>query len=203
MEQQLRIANNSANAVGELLEEIRTYNKPWVSTRDYIDFSEIIHGVRKSMEEDRKKCRFPPKIYVTNKLSDHARLLWLDRMAMERVLVNLLSNAIQALDHVQQGRIDIQVDFIRYATGNNDGMLILQVEDNGPGIPKKIQTRVMTSYFTTRTRGTGLGLALVKKMVEEIHQGNIELISPSIKTGQGTLFKIRIPTHYQTETGNT
>lgn len=102
----------------------------------------------------------------------------LDPEAVKRALLNLLRNAIQATEK-GKGRISLE------AQAGDD--MCLSVEDNGPGIPPDKQDEVFRPFFTTKQKGTGLGLALVKKTVEA-HGGKIKL-------GQGALGGARFELH--------
>jgi len=66
---------------------------------------------------------------------------------------------------------------------------ILEVSDNGPGVPQEDRDRVFDPYFTTKTDGTGLGLPIVKKVVLE-HDGDIECV---VSDMGGACFRIRLP----------
>ncbi|XDD50353.1 sensor histidine kinase [Leptospira sp. WS92.C1] len=100
---------------------------------------------------------------------------------LNQVWTNLIQNAIQALKG--NGRIEISV----YPSQKN---VIVQIEDNGPGIPPKIQDRVWDPFFTTKDQGegTGLGLGIVKGIVEK-HKGKITLTSIPGKT----IFQVTLP----------
>lgn len=98
---------------------------------------------------------------------------------LSHVLVNLLTNAAQA----QQGRGRIRVSAQRFKGGT-----ALRVADSGPGVPAEIRHRIFDALFTTRARGTGLGLALCRRIVHA-HRGEIEL-EPS---ESGAVFRVWIP----------
>jgi two-component system, NtrC family, sensor histidine kinase HydH len=98
---------------------------------------------------------------------------------MRQVLVNLVRNARQA--HDGQGHIWIT------AEGNADGTS-LRVRDDGPGIPAAIRDQVFDPLFTTKAHGTGLGLALCRRIVEA-HQGEITLEPTEV----GASFRVSLP----------
>jgi len=106
-----------------------------------------------------------------------------DSLRLQRVLQNLVSNAVQALKSKPGGRIDARAWVA-------DSMLYLSVRDNGPGIPVGIRDRIFEPFVTQgKTGGTGLGLAIVNNVVTA-HRGKITF---ETQTGQGTEFLIRIP----------
>jgi signal transduction histidine kinase/FixJ family two-component response regulator len=105
---------------------------------------------------------------------------------LQQVLINLLSNARHALEEQSHGGV------IRLRTRRaSDRRLLLEVEDNGPGIPQAIQARIFDPFFTTKPAGvgTGLGLSIVLSVVRE-HGGQVRLQSPP---QGGALFQIELP----------
>ena len=111
------------------------------------------------------------------------------RLDIEQALINLISNAVDALEGTEAPRIDVQVDEV------SPGYLRLVVADNGPGIPEQIRPEVCKNFFTTKSenKGTGLGLANVQRIVEG-HNGKIKLDSPP---GEGARFSIVLPVNCQ------
>ncbi len=96
-------------------------------------------------------------------------------------LVNLARNAEQAMP--QGGQLEIQ-------TFARDGRVILQVIDNGPGMPEAVRRRLFDVFFSTKQNGTGLGLPTVRKIVEA-HHATIDCDS---EPGRGTRFTLSFPT---------
>jgi signal transduction histidine kinase len=108
-----------------------------------------------------------------------------DEHQMQQLLLNLLSNAVDAMPGGGHLRIE---------TANGDGFVILTIADSGPGIPPELRPRVFEPFFTTKgAAGTGLGLAVCRSIVE-VHHGTIELDSHS---AAGATFVVRIPAHLE------
>jgi len=86
-----------------------------------------------------------------------------------------------------QGRIAVNA-------GSEGNLIVVEVVDNGNGLPKENRQRLLEPYFTTREKGTGLGLAIVTKIVED-HGGRIDLLdSPEVASGgRGALIRITLP----------
>lgn len=107
--------------------------------------------------------------------------------AIASALSNLVMNAIQIAG--KQSQVDV---FFRPVNGE----LKISVQDSGPGVPKELQNKIMEPFFTTRSQGTGLGLAVVQ-MVCRAHDGRLELIS---EEGDGACFTMCIPLDRQPQT---
>lgn len=105
-----------------------------------------------------------------------------DKDQFVRVFNNLIKNAIQATPRERQPKIRISIQVI-------DEKVRIELEDNGSGIPEEEQTKIFVPYFTTKGTGTGLGLAMVKQIVEN-HRGTIDFESVQ---DQGTTFIIELP----------
>jgi signal transduction histidine kinase len=107
-----------------------------------------------------------------------------DRRLIQRTLVNLIENALHALNG--NGRIEVKVSKI---TRDGAPFVAVTVRDDGIGIEPGVRARVFEPYFSTRAAGTGLGLAIARKVVED-HGGTITLESAP---GKGTEVTIQLP----------
>lgn len=96
------------------------------------------------------------------------------------VIENICKNAVDAMNGV--GVIDI------YVQRSMEGKVIVDISDNGKGIPKNLLGQIFQPGFTTKRRGWGLGLTLVKRIIENYHQGKIFIKSSEVNTG--TTFRI-------------
>ncbi len=120
-------------------------------------------------------------ITVEQNLGD-SMLVLLDENQIEQVLVNIFLNAIQAID--KNGIISIKT-----AADSKQDELKVEISDNGCGIDKKQIDRIFDPFFSTKSRGTGLGLAVSYGIINN-HQGTIKVDS---QPGQGTCFIITLP----------
>lgn len=108
--------------------------------------------------------------------------VWMDRNNLQRMLNNILSNAVQAVAAKDNPRIRVLAE-------PRAGMLHIEVEDNGPGIPAEFQPKLFRMSFTTKSRGTGLGLTIVKAIIDAA-KGHIRFTTAE---GVGTTFYIDLP----------
>jgi two-component system nitrogen regulation sensor histidine kinase NtrY len=113
-----------------------------------------------------------------------------DRRLISQALTNIIKNATEAIAAVPvhelgRGRIDVMA-------ARDGGDIVIDVVDNGIGLPKESRSRLLEPYVTTREKGTGLGLAIVGRVLEE-HGGRIELHDAAgIRPGQrGAWMRLR------------
>jgi len=105
-----------------------------------------------------------------------------DRNLWIQVMVNLLQNAQQALMGIEKGKIHVIISL-------DEHQCLIQVIDNGCGISSEESVRIFTPHFTTKSSGSGIGLSLVKQIVEK-HGGSISFSS---KENKGTSFRLELP----------
>jgi two-component system NtrC family sensor kinase len=119
---------------------------------------------------------------------------------LNQVFMNLISNAIDALEDCDckgnEVRPTLTICTRHQATANT---VVIEVSDNGPGIPETLQPRLFDSGFTTKAvgKGTGLGLSISQEVVKDRHRGSLSCESA---VGKGTRFRIELPQRHPTET---
>ncbi len=108
----------------------------------------------------------------------------MDVQRIQEVFLNLIINAVQAIE--QQGAITISAEI-----QESEDMVVIEIHDTGPGVPKEIQGQLFDPFYTTKDegKGTGLGLSVVYGIIQK-HRGNITVAS---EPGQGTSFFISLP----------
>jgi signal transduction histidine kinase len=99
----------------------------------------------------------------------------------EQVLINLLRNAVEALAETPDGRITLR------ASRDEQDKVLIQVEDNGPGIAPGNLDDIFVPFFTTKRNGTGVGLSVSR----QIMQANNGLISVRSAPGEGSVFTLK------------
>ncbi len=131
---------------------------------------------------DYMKNRISGRVAINMHLTDDDHGVRLSRPLFEWVMENLTKNAVDAMDG--DGRIDI-------TTGADKNMAFIEVTDSGKGIARKNFKTVFNPGYTTKKRGWGLGLTLVKRIIEDYHGGRIFV--KSSEPGVGTTFRIELP----------
>jgi signal transduction histidine kinase len=124
-------------------------------------------------------------ITVQCRLADDLPTVWGDANQLEQVMVNLISNARDAL--ADEPRREL-----RLSTLQANGNLVVEVADTGRGMPPEVIEHIFEPFYTTKEQGqgTGLGLAISSSIIEE-HHGRLEVESTP---GQGTTFRLLLPT---------
>jgi len=123
-----------------------------------------------------------PKVHIQWKKIFGSVVLKADKTHMNRVFTNLFANAVDACQ-------DKPVCDIKIIEVQKDGMITISVKDNGEGIPAEMHSKIFTPNFTTKTSGTGLGLAMTKSIIEQA-KGNIWF---ETEEGKGTTFFVQLP----------
>jgi signal transduction histidine kinase len=117
-----------------------------------------------------------------------------DEHQLCQVFTNLVINAFEAMNGQGRIRISAWAGTVEQEHTQRGGlasvpMLIVEIADDGPGIPDELKDRVFNAFFTTKAQGSGLGLAIVRKIIDA-HDGRIDVTSSS---GQGTRFTVTLP----------
>ncbi|MDQ2659291.1 MAG: ATP-binding protein, partial [Verrucomicrobiota bacterium] len=111
-----------------------------------------------------------------------------DAQQLQQVLINLAQNAADSIE--DQGRITLRYRTDKLALSENvRAVVILEVEDNGQGIPADVQERLFDPFFSTKSSGTGLGLSIAARIVEQ-HGGALQY---QTQVDRGTCFGIILP----------
>ncbi len=160
-------------SIGELLD----YAKPGQLARQPTAICEIIKKTISLIQVDVESY----KISLVLDLAEDLPMVHVDRDKLNQVVLNLLLNAIQAMPN--GGILTIR-------TERDGGMIAISIRDSGEGISPENLPRVFDPYFTTKSNGTGLGLALSAKIVEE-HGGTIKIYSTQ---NEYTEIRVMLPT---------
>ncbi len=174
------IAESAARA-GALVHRFQYLSKPGAGQEIPFNLGDVVLNARSLLRRQLDKRG----VKLVVELNENLPAVMGDPAAMEEVVINLLSNAIEILK--SGGAIRVAVDAVAGAEGGRDVALLIQ--DNGPGVPPELQDRIFEPFVTGREGGTGLGLYLVRQIVER-HGGTVRLFS---SPGKGARFLIRLP----------
>ena len=154
--------------INKIISQFLNYAKPLDLQIREVDSKEYFDDIF-SLFEDQAKNR---EITFT-KSSVVAYKIKIDPELIKQALMNLIQNSFDAI--TTNGKVELKY----YKTNTN---LIIEISDNGKGIPEEIKNKIFDLYFTTRNEGTGLGLSITQKIISE-HNGRIEVFSqPNVQT---------------------
>lgn len=150
--------------------------------------------VDKSLELSRKDYDLQRsfdfrKIAITHTVEGDLPSIVCVETEIEQVLINLFRNAAQAMASATPPLEDPQIEIV---SRRENGYVVIEVADNGPGMPREVCRRVFEPFFTTKPagKGTGLGLSVSYFIITRGHSGQMEVHS---EPGQGTMFVIKLP----------
>ncbi|QYF94541.1 HAMP domain-containing protein [Massilia sp. PAMC28688] len=177
---------NQVDAMKRMVDDFRDYAKAPPAVLQKLDLNalieDILHMYLSGDENDIIHVRLAPNLPQV--MGDPTQL--------RQVIHNLLQNAQDAMNDRGPGappaRIDLTTEAIHYSSaGGSAGTAVrLAIVDNGPGFAPKILSRAFEPYVTSKVRGTGLGLPMVKKIIDE-HGGRIEIQNRTDGTGASVL----------------
>ena len=165
-----------------LVENLLAFSRQSKTQMGEIDINETITNTLSIIEAQAKV----KSVEIIKEL-DILPLLMGNQNQIQQVIINLCSNAIDAMP--DGGKITVRT---RSGPVGNEKKIILEVEDNGSGIPEEVRGKMFNPFFTTKEvgKGTGLGLSLVYEIIQR-HNGVIKVESDC---GRGTTFTIILPT---------
>ena len=140
---------------------------------------DVNHSIESALEY--MQTRISSKVKIHTSLVDHPVLVLMSDSLFAWVIENLLKNAVDAMEG--QGSITLQVE-------ETHKQVRIDISDTGKGIPKSKFKTVFNPGYTTKKRGWGLGLSLVKRIIESYHGGKIYVKSSEL--GKGTTFRIEL-----------
>jgi two-component system sensor histidine kinase AtoS len=169
---------HAVERIDKIVRDLLNYAKPKPPSHTSIDLPELVQRIAAIARTTSKHGSIPIQVCQLAPVPEFTG----DETQLEQVLLNLLLNAQNAMP--SGGHIEIVLDYDR-----DDAAVKMEVRDDGPGIPESIRKKIFQPFFTTRTDGAGLGLAVCLKNVQ-YHGGTIEVHS---EAGKGTTFSISIP----------
>jgi len=166
------------DALTKIANEFSNFAKMPKAVEGKVNLVELLQNVYSVFAESENY-----QIEFINRIEDEA-FVWADKTLLLRVFNNLIKNAIQSIPTTEEGLIKI----ILY---EEDNMFMIEIKDNGVGISEAQAKRIFVPYFTTKSTGTGLGLAMSKQIIENM-KGNI-IFTSTINVG--TVFYVTLPKH--------
>ncbi|MCL2519804.1 MAG: ATP-binding protein [Spirochaetaceae bacterium] len=175
----IEIFNEEINRLNYIATNYLDGSKPLQLTLSQSRLERVVTEALKLMDEKLKAENITVNCIVSNNLP----LLLLDVNAVKQLLINLIVNAAQAMP--AGGTLTLNIN-------EEESYVVLSVMDSGSGIGRELQESIFTPYFTTKGEGSGLGLAMAYKIMQN-HNGQIKLYSPPRGGGNGAEFVMFFP----------
>ena len=176
----LKIIMKEVDRLNQLINQVLDFSRPKKLNISHFSLSEMIKDLINLLKlKDREKA-----VQFQLSLESPVQSIFADQDQIRQVLMNIILNAIQAVD--SQGKIVIDLQPSYY---NGKEAVLISIKDNGAGIGEEELSHIFDPFFTTGGQGTGLGLSIAYNIIEA-HQGSIAISS---EQGWGTEVKIFIP----------
>ncbi|MDG1841165.1 MAG: HAMP domain-containing sensor histidine kinase [Crocinitomicaceae bacterium] len=175
-----KVANSlieQIDGLSKIANEFSAFAKMPLPEKKEVDLYKTIESVI-SIFQQKDKLEFKLK-----KTRNEA-IVFVDKDQILRVFNNLIKNAVQSISKGEKGEVEIEID-----VKAND--FLISIKDNGHGMSEEQKQKIFIPYFTTKTTGTGIGLPIAKKIIEN-HNGTINYES---ELNIGTTFFVQLPKH--------
>lgn len=174
LQESIHVIEEQAVYMDKIVSDLQAFVQPFKIDKKPINLKELVTNVLASVAA-------PNNITVQTQIEDDFPQIKADLQLLKRVLINLVTNSVQAMPDGGKLTLTGQV--------NREGQVSVNVQDTGVGIPEAIKNQIFTPLFTTKPRGQGFGLAVCKRVIEA-HGGTISFESTA---GKGAEFRIQFP----------
>jgi two-component system, LuxR family, sensor histidine kinase DctS len=167
----------------DIVRRIRGFVKPVTTGVEFCHLNNIVNNVLALLASEMKRNQTT----VTCRLSEPLPALSGDRLLLEQVVLNILMNSVQAMQHKprEQRLIDVE-------TLQADQSVCIRISDFGTGINSSIESKIFDPFFTTKVDGLGLGLNICRTIIES-HHGELRFENRTDDNSQGAIFSIKLP----------
>ncbi len=170
---------SEVDRLNRTVQQLLSYARPASTLRDEVNLSQVLDSTAEVLAREHA----PGGIRIEHWIEPRLMLRQANTEALQQVVLNVALNAIQASSPGSVVRLEART------TPAAD--IMIQVTDEGPGIPAEVREKMFEPFFTTKQKGTGLGLAIVRKNLQQM-RGVIEVQSP-MANGRGTRVTVTLP----------
>ncbi|MDD3580119.1 MAG: ATP-binding protein [Desulfobacca sp.] len=180
-QEDLEVISEEIRHIDTIVRNFLEFSRPPKPKMQKVSPSEVVDQALQLLQHRLETYNVTIKLIRSRRLPE----IWADPDQLKEVLVNLLVNACEAMGDGGLITITETEDFVE----TSGPVMIIQVSDNGPGIPESMHDKVFQPFYSSKEEGTGLGLSIAARIIQE-HGGWIDLNS---QEGQGTTFIINLP----------
>jgi C4-dicarboxylate-specific signal transduction histidine kinase len=179
--QALRRIVRDGTRAGEVISRIRALVKKVPPRREPLDINEAIREVIALIRTETQRNA----VKLQSRLADGLPLVSADRVQLQQVMINLITNAIDAMAGARDGARELTI-----VSGTDDANdIVVEVQDTGPGLDPEKFDRFFQSFYTTKPEGIGMGLA-ISRSIAEAHGGRL---SAAANEPRGAVFRLTLP----------
>jgi signal transduction histidine kinase len=175
------LIGKNGDRANQVIDGVRAVFQNERQEKEFLDINKIIRETFELVRGEAQK----KGIVLQSELSEDLRPVFGNRIQLQQVMLNLFSNAIEAMDAVANGIRQLRVTSTSFAPES----VLITVADTGPGLSAKDVGRIFDPFFTTKSQGMGMGLSICRSLIEA-HNGRL-----SARSGgkQGAVFEITLP----------
>lgn len=176
LERMASIVQKESDRLNSLVENLLSYGRSQVAERTEVSLSPLIDDLKVLIDKKLEKKEISFRKEISKEFTVYG-----DEAKLKQVFLNLFLNAIDAVD--SGGEVEVEAEEVE------SGFLQVEVRDDGKGMEEGVQQKLFNPFFTTKEEGTGLGMAIAHRIIEE-HAGQIEVDSTP---GEGTVISLILP----------
>jgi signal transduction histidine kinase len=187
LRERLSSVEKNALRAGEVIRRIRKFVSRGEIQAGVVNFDQLIKYPLEILANEIKASA----VKISLKVPKNLPMLWLDEIQIQQVFVNLIRNAIEAIQRAKSVKREINIE----VNIDEDQYVCISIRDSGPGISAEVRERLFEQFNSSNPNGMGLGLAISRRIIEA-HQGVIDVES---SPENGVHFLIRIPVQAHSE----
>lgn len=177
---------SEVDRINDIIQNMLSFAKPEELKIEKADLKDLIGQILKLVENSAKR----QGIEIAMECETTTTSIFLDQNLIKQAFINILMNAIQAIE-TPHGKIRISIRTVESGKSgsHHDKVFLVEVSDNGQGIPAHLLEKIFDPFYTTKQEGTGLGLSITYSIIHR-HGGEIEIRS---EPGKGTVTRVKLP----------